>query len=76
MDSMSTPLASGPPAAEAVIIDADSLPALFDALHGRGYTVFGPSSTRCAPAQKADPPSASAPPSRPPTDAASSFARR
>ena len=27
---------------QAVIVDADGLPALFDALRGRGYTVVGP----------------------------------
>ena len=30
------------PSAPAVVVDADGLPALFDALHGRGYTVAGP----------------------------------
>ena len=30
------------PSGEAVIVDADALPALFDALRGRGYTVVGP----------------------------------
>jgi uncharacterized protein YbjT (DUF2867 family) len=30
------------PAGQAVIVDADGLPALFEALHGRGYTVVGP----------------------------------
>jgi hypothetical protein len=30
------------PSDQAVIVDADGLPALFDALRGRGYTVVGP----------------------------------
>ena len=30
------------PSGQAVIVDADALPALFDALRGRGYTVVGP----------------------------------
>ena len=30
------------PSGQAVIVDADGLPALFDALRGRGYTVVGP----------------------------------
>ena len=30
------------PSGQAVVIDADGLPALFDALRGRGYTVVGP----------------------------------
>src|SRR5579859_6550531 len=30
------------PADEAVVVDADGLPALFKALHGRGYAVVGP----------------------------------
>ena len=30
------------PSAPAVIVDADGLPALFEALRGRGYTVAGP----------------------------------
>src|SRR5580765_2868702 len=30
------------PSDEAVIVDAEELPALFDALRGRGYTVVGP----------------------------------
>ena len=30
------------PSDQAVIVDAEELPALFDALRGRGYTVVGP----------------------------------
>ena len=30
------------PSGDAVVVDADALPALFEALHGRGYTVAGP----------------------------------
>src|ERR1700751_6158058 len=30
------------PSGEAVVVDADGLPALFEALRGRGYTVVGP----------------------------------
>ena len=30
------------PSGQAVIVDAEELPALFDALRGRGYTVVGP----------------------------------
>ena len=30
------------PSGQAVIVDVDGLPALFDALRGRGYTVVGP----------------------------------
>src|SRR5450756_491595 len=30
------------PSCEAVVVDAGGLPALFDALRGRGYTVVGP----------------------------------
>jgi hypothetical protein len=30
------------PSGQAVIVDANGLPALFDALRGRGYTVVGP----------------------------------
>jgi hypothetical protein len=30
------------PSGEAVVVDAAGLPALFEALRGRGYTVVGP----------------------------------
>ena len=31
-----------PPSSDTVLVDADGLPALFEALRGRGYTVVGP----------------------------------
>ena len=42
MQSNEDPAAGHPSASAAMIVDADDLSALFDALRGRGYTVVGP----------------------------------